>query len=496
MRPASERASDSDSLSTDESRRTRMSRMIGKTTVVALAGALALGGCASSKTKPDETAKEQKADEVTPVGMVEEAPEAEKLATKNGVTAYKIGGMTVLHKPTPANQVVSAKLYIDGGVANLTEETAGIEQLALRLASNGGTLSTPKDEFTSALDSVGSSVSSFTGRDYSGYSLRTVVKHFDKSWGLFTEAVTEPAMPAGELKVQRKKQLASIEQLQENPNQYVSHIARKLMAGEEHPYRLEHMGTKENVEGFGRQELVDYHHELMNPNRMLLVVVGDVPADDVIKKTRESLARIEASEWERPELGDFGVEKVALDGATKKIPTNYILGLFPAPEPTAEDYYAMKVAMAHLSDRLFEEVRTKRNLSYAVASGISSRRTNSGYLYVSAKEPNKTLKVMFDEVDKLKNETLDEKELQRTRNVFLTEHYKDLETNSSQASNLAEAELVEGDWKRYAKFLEQIKAVTPEDVKRVTKKYMKDYQFGVVGAPGSIKAGVIGMEKE
>ena len=458
--------------------------------ILGLAVTLLAGACASSKGKPDaEKAAEKPAaegiPELQPLEFRDRAPSAEKIGEKEGVSAYDIGGLTLLHKPTPANQVVSARVYIDGGVTNLTDETAGIEELAFRTAVNGGTASTPKDKYTSALDSMGSSVSAFTGRDYSGYSLRSIVKHFDKSWGLFTEAILEPKMPEDELAVQREKQLAEIEQLAENPNRLVSLISRRLIAGS-HPYRHLQLGTRENVKDFERKDLLAYQRSLLNPKRMLVVVVGDIPSKKVVRKVRESVGKLKASEWERPELPAFDVSKLALEGAQKKIPTNYILGLFPAPAPDEKDYMATKLALSYLSDRLFEEVRTKRNLSYAVSSGISSRRTNTGYLYVSAKAPPETLQVIFDEVKRLKQDKLTKKELQRTRNVFITEHYMGLETNSNLASSLASAQLLQGDWRRHATFIDEVKAVTPADVKKAAKTYMKDYQFGIVGQPDSL----------
>jgi len=481
------------------------------TAAFVLAGGLALSACASSPSAQDSDSAEaspsaaperssedssggkrtgSRIPELEELEFRDEPPSARKTGEAEGVTAYRVGKLKILHKPTPANQVVSAKLYIDGGTANLTENTAGIERLALRLSTKGGTESTPKDEFTSQLDSMGSSIGMFTGRDYSGYSLRCITKHFDASWELFVESMLEPAMPKGELEVQRDKQLAQIEEIRQNPNRYVQDIARGLLA-ESHPYRFRQIGTKSNVESFTREQLLAYQRSLMNPARMLLVVVGDLPTGDVVEKARSSLGRLAPDEWNSPSLPNFRVKGVAMEGREKQIPTNYIYGKFPAPSPTHEDYPAMQVALSYLSDQLFEEVRTERNLSYAVASGIASRRANSGYLYVSAKKPNETLGVMFDTVSDLKEKRLSEEQVQRTRNVYLTEHFMDLETNSSQASDLASAELVRGDWRKHATFLDEIRSVSPKDIQRVAQTYLEDYQFAVVGSPESVDRSVI-----
>ncbi len=497
----------------------RLSRLA---TAFCISGAL-LAGCASSQSKPDEAQteseaadKQKKADQTAeaadesaevkkriaeavpdlePLEMRDEAPKAEKVGEQDGVKAFEVGELTVLHKPTPANQVVSAKLYIDGGVTNLTDRTAGIERLALQTVTNGGSESTPKDDFSSALDSMGSSVSSFTGRDYSGYTLRAIGKHFDDSWGLFTEAILEPAMPEDELQTQRKKQLARISKIRENPNRLVGYTARKLIA-DGHPYRHLHLGTQQNVEAFERDHLLAYQRSLLNPERMVLVVVGDISIDEVIEKTRNSFGRLESSEWDSPELPLYDAREPAMDGVEKSLPTNYIMGLFPTPAPDKPDYAATKLALSYLSDRLFEEVRTKRNLSYAVASGLSSYRANYGYLYVSAERPNETLQVIFDQIEKLKNEKLGAGQLERTRNVFMTEHYMGLETNSNQADTLARAELMKGDWRKHDSLVEQIQEVTPEDVQRVANEYLDGYQFAVVGQPDSLDKSMLGIQDD
>ena len=165
----------------------------------------------------------------------------------------------------------------------------------------------------------------------------------------------------------------------------------------------------------------------------------------------------------------------------RELPTNYILGYFPAPPPGHADYPAMLVAMDYLGDRLFEEVRTKRNLTYAVSAGMSDAATNYGYLYVTAVDPKTTLPVMFDEVAKMKAAPLTDELLQQTVNVFITHYYMGLETNGSQAALLASAELVGGDWRLAETLQGKIRAVTAADVQRVANEYLGKYRFALVG---------------
>ena len=448
---------------------------------------LAAVGCSSSPERADKTgaevaaaaSAEASAEAGRSVQLMEGEPEVEKLGEAGGATAYRVGDLKVIHKPTPANEVVAARLYIRGGVSDLTDETAGVQQLAMNVSTSGGTESTPKDEYNAALDAIGASIYSFADRDYSGYGLKTVTDNFDRTWELFTETVLEPAMPKDEIALNKDRQIQAIKALKDDPDAHVRWVAERAMF-EGHPYDRLQIGTVDNVEGFTRADLLAHQRGLLDPERMVLVVVGNISEQELLAKVKSSLGRLQARGYEPEAAPAFDSEPTVATEA-RDLPTTYVLGYFPAPAPGDEDYPAMLVATKYLRDRLFEEVRTKRNLTYAVSSGVGARRSNVGYLYVTAADPKTTLDVIFDEVQKLKAEPIPADQLEETLNVFLTGHYMNLETNDSQAALLAESELIGGDWKESADFLERVRAVTPEDVQRVAKTYFDDYRFGVVG---------------
>src|SRR5690606_18484119 len=132
----------------------------------------------------------------------------------------------------------------------------------------------------------------------------------------------------------------------------------------------------------------------------------------------------------------------------RELPTNYIRGQFPAPAPDHPDFAPFRIGIEILGDRLFEEVRTKRNLSYAVQAGLSQRAANYGILYVTAVDPGATLPVMLAELDRLKDEPISAERLAQSVNVFLTQYWLGQETNMGQAQSLGTYELVGGGWER------------------------------------------------
>ncbi len=455
---------------------------------------LSVVACSSSPAVDDKTPDEM-AHDSHELRFIDGEPEVEILGEDGDVTAFQVGEVNVIHMATPANEVVAARLYIDGGSRFLDEETQGMERLAMAAATNGGTKSTPRDEFNAQLDAVGASIGSSANRDFSAYSMRSVREHFDQTFELFEQAIFEPAFDEEEVERRRDRQLATIESVIDNPDRLVAEVARDLMF-DDHPYRFRQRGILETVEGFDRQELMDWQRQMLAPERMLMVVVGNIDRDELVDKVSRRIGRLAPTGVELPELPPIEKEQPALRVEEATLPTNYILGYYSAPKFGDPDYAALVLATQHLRDRLFEEVRTRRNLTYAVSSGLGNRGTNVGVLYVTAVDPEATIPVIYDEVDRLQAHLIDEETLEQVRNVYLTRHYQDMETNASIAGQLARAQLIGGDWALFGSFLEDIMAVTPEDIQRVADDYINHIQFGALGDPALMPAEIFRVSDE
>jgi zinc protease len=165
----------------------------------------------------------------------------------------------------------------------------------------------------------------------------------------------------------------------------------------------------------------------------------------------------------------------------RELPTNYILGYFAAPPTAHEDYPALQAALEILSDRLFEEVRTRRNLSYAVSSGISDRRNVTGYLYVTAADANTTIQVMYETIDGMIDPGVDEQDLEDQIEGYLTRYYRGLQSNAAQAGMLGRWALIGGGRENADIHVERLGAVTADDIARVLSMYVTKIQFAIVG---------------
>lgn len=417
-------------------------------------------------------------------------PVPQEVIDQSGVQTFEVDGLKVILKQTPGKPVVSAHLVIPGGLLDDSPQTVGMDSMALRVATQGGTASTPRDAFNQKLNSMGSSIGSSAGRDGAVITMRSVRPFFDQTWELYRQVLTEPAFDEKQLKLTRIGTVESLRSLEDNADGFLPVLANQIYF-EGHPYAWQTDGTIENVESFTRQQLMDHYRGLLTRERAFLVVVGDVDKATLEARVSQGLAGLPKGDWEPAALPAFEAGGPTLQIKERpELATNYVLGYFKVPAPDHPDYYPMLVASNYLADRLFEEVRTKRNLTYAVSAGISGRQTNVGYLYTTAVDPNTTVQVMFHEVKKLQEQPLSAKNLEDLINVFLTERYMREETNAAQASSLGNAELNGGGWEESLVFLDRVRAVTPEDVLRVSQTYFKDIHWAYIGKPEAVDQAV------
>lgn len=395
---------------------------------------------------------------------------------------FDVDGMEVILKTNPGTPVVSASFVLRGGVPYYTPERAGIE-LMLFNAARKGTQNYPKQKLQEILARTGTNLGTDALYDYTSLNMTCLRRDLDLTWPVFTDVITHPTLAPDEVALVKERQLNDVLQAKDDPDSYLRILADQLhYAG--HPYAAQPSGTETSVRGLNTQALKDWEAKEVTRARALVVIVGDVDKETATKLVRAGLSTLPLGSYTEPVLvrpGDVAVAKTHLE--PRELPTNYVRGYYHTPSLYEDDYVDLTVGLQILRDRLFEEVRTKRNLTYAVSAGMASRRDNYGLLYVTAVEPDTTLRVMLHEVKKMQTEGPTEKELRDHLKVMITEYLMDQQTNASQAAELVKYELVGGGYEGADLLVERMRDVTVADIQRVCQKYIQNIDFVMLGDP-------------
>jgi zinc protease len=407
----------------------------------------------------------------------------EGVVSDTATARFEVAGVRVILRRNTASDVVAANLYLLGGTQQLTAQTAGIEAFLLA-ASERGTRLYSRDVLQRAMARTGGVITIDPAEDWTLFGLRTLRSALDSSWSIFADRIVAPTLDPADIELVRAQLVAAARQRRDQPDAEVTYLADSL-AFTGHPYALAPEGTEESLAAMTVEQLRRYHAGQIVTSRMLLVVVGNVDRPAVERLVRGTLGKLPTGRYvwtpPRPPPARHAIVLVQRD-----LPTNYILGYYAGPPASHPDYAALRVASAVLSGSLFSEIRSRRNLTYAVDAPFIERAIATGGLYVTTVAPDTTLALMRRELDLLKTELLDRQALQRLVQRFITDYYLRNETNADQATALARAELYEGDYRAANRLVDRLRDVTPEDVRRVAQRYMRDFQFAYVGDPNRV----------
>jgi zinc protease len=404
------------------------------------------------------------------------------------VTEFEVNGLKVLVKRRPGSLTVAAGLFLRGGSRNITAENAGIEALMLNVATEASA-NFPRERMRTETSRMGTAIGAGANYDYSALTLASTRPNFDRSWEIFKDVVLHPSFTKQDVELVQSRMVAALRDDEDTPDDYLQRLQEKV-AYVGHPYFNRPSGTAETVSRLTAEDLRRYHQQMMQTSRLLLVIVGDLDPAQLRASIAQSLGRLPRGDYKPSPLPQLSFTTPSVEVTKRGLPTNYIQGLFAAPSLTASDIYPMRIATSILQDRVFQEVRVKRNLSYAPSSFLKSQGANVGGIYVTAVDANKAVRVMLDEIARLQQEPISAEDITGVVSQYLTSYYMGQETNAAQAAELAQYELIGGGWRNSLVTIERLRAVSPADVQRAARSYMRNIRFVVIGNPDQIDRNV------
>jgi zinc protease len=413
------------------------------------------------------------------------------LAMASLTTSFDVAGVHVILRQNNANNVVAANLYLLGGSRQVTERNAGIEPVLLEV-SDRGTRRYPKNALRRAMSRLGSEIVVAPRSDWTMFGIRSSTEVFDSTWAIFADRVMYPALAKSEVSLVKAQYLSGIRQRRDDPEALADYLADS-MTYVGHPYAVSVVGNENSIQALDSASLREYQRNQFVTSRMLLVVVGNIDRAHIERLVTQSIGQLPRGNYKWAAPPRIPELQTAVVIERRQLPTNYILGYFSGPLANGRDYQALRVATSVLTGRMFAEIRSRQSLTYDVHAPFIDRAATAGGLFVSTVSPDTTLKLMRAAIVDLQQGTLDPAGLRQLEEQFITEYFLDNETNAAQADFLARSQLYGGDYREAERFVAALKSVTPEDVQRVARKYMKGFRFAYVGDPSKLNPRTIGL---
>lgn len=396
-------------------------------------------------------------------------------------------GLVILLEPDHELPFINGTINIRGGSRDVPADKVGLIDLYGQAWRTSGTATESGDELDDLLAQKAASVETNGDIDSTSVSWSCLKKDEDQVFRVAVDLLEHPAFKAQKLMLAKQQEIAGIVRRNDSAPEIAEREAAILVYGKSSPYaRQPEIAT---VMGITLNDLTEWHTKSVTPNNMIVAVEGDFDPAIMAKSLRDAfgdLPRGEAwpkpkGEFPGPESGVYAVNKTDVDQSNI-----WIVGL--GTERNNPDYYALSVMNEIFSggfgSRLFQDVRTKQGLAYAVFGAYGASFDHPGMFYTAASTKSsstvQTTKAMLEEIHELKTKPFTAAELASAKDQLLNSfifHY------DSKDKVLAEATQLEfygypADF--LTKYRAGIEAVTLSDLKRVADKYVDPSKLAVL----------------
>jgi predicted Zn-dependent peptidase len=246
-----------------------------------------------------------------------------------------------------------------------------------------------------------------------------------------------------------------------------------------HPYKEPTIGFPSDLNSFTRKDAMEFFQKYYQPSNLTSVIVGDVDPTEVKRLAEIYFGRIPSGPKPDPVRT---VEPVQLAERRVTLRVNaqrFVVIGYHKPDINDPDnavYTAISSIMSEgRSSRLDRSLVQKEKVAIQAAGipGFPGQKYPNLFLFYAVTAPGKTNaeveKAMAAQIDRLKTEPVSQEELDGVKARFRAGMIEGLKSNQSMASELAEFQVLTGDWRNLFRFLNQINAVTPADIQRVAK---------------------------
>ncbi|HDR06536.1 MAG TPA: insulinase family protein, partial [Candidatus Coatesbacteria bacterium] len=387
-------------------------------------------------------------------------------------------GLVIIAAEGSGNPTVTMRVYVrTGSVIEGDFQGAGISHFYEHLHGDASVNYT-KEELDAWDESLGGISNAYTTRDHTCYHQTTTVEHFDSLVRLMAETLLRQEFTEEAIASQRGIILKEINmRLDDGPSRAWYRFSQTIWPGS--PVADPVLGYPDLFRAVGEAELRDYYTSRYTPDNMVVVVAGDLKAEEMTAVVAREFGSAEPAGAPLPAVERpthlpgprYAVEYTSLNQA-------YLTFGFRTVPVWSEDMHALDVAMHLLSrgrtSRLYEALREERQLATDIgASSITPAYDAGSFVVYLTADPERLAEAYAaarEAVTALAEEPVEPAELERVKNALLADYLFAGESLANRAARLGTDALL-GDLDFSADYLEGCRAVTAEDVQRVARRY-------------------------
>jgi predicted Zn-dependent peptidase len=392
-------------------------------------------------------------------------------------------GVTVLTERMPHVRSISLGIWLKIGSRNETPEVNGVAHFIEHLLFKG-TTNRSGEEIARQVDSIGGHLDAFTAKETICYSTKVLDEHLSRAFDILSDLVLNPQFVPQDIEKERGVVLEEIKMVEDTPDDLVNEIFVQNF-WKDQPLGRPILGTKQTVTRLDREKVLQFFQEFYIPEMIIVSAAGNLDHDHVVDLVRGQFAGLPARRNGYVETPAHTHSRITIRSKKELEQVHICMGV-PAYPLSHEDRYACYILNTILgggmSSRLFQNIREKQGLVYAIYSGLNSYRDSgclSVYAGTSLETTDQVVDLIVSEFRNLKRQPVDVEELRRAKDYLKGSLMLSLESTSSRMSNLARQEMYFGRYFSMNEMMSRVEAVNSEDIQRLAQDFFETRQIAL-----------------
>jgi predicted Zn-dependent peptidase len=396
-------------------------------------------------------------------------------------------GIKVITESMPHVRSVSVGIWVSSGSRRETGEENGLSHFIEHMLFKG-TANRSAEDIARSVDSIGGNLDAFTAKEMVCFNTKVLDEHLPIAMDVLSDLVLNPSFREEDIEKEKGVILEEIKMDADSPD-YLVHEIFSSNFWKDHPLGKPILGTRETVKRFNRAMVQDYYRGVYTPSNLLITAAGNLGHDRLVNLARERFEAVPATAPEPPQAVPATHARISLKSKKDLEQVHVCLGVpsYPIPHEDRFTCYVLNTMLGGgMSSRLFQNIRERQGLAYAVFSELnpySDTGCLSIYAGTSLESAKQVVQSVLKEFTDLKQQTAPAEEVRRAKDHLKGSLMLSLESTSSRMSNLARQEMHFRRFFTLDELAESIEKVTAEDVQRVAQTFFdqKNVALTVLG---------------
>lgn len=368
----------------------------------------------------------------------------------------------------PNMETVSLCVHVNVGSRCEERELSGMSHFLEHMLFKGTEKRSAYD-IAVQFDDIGGAINAYTSREHTVFYARTLTEYAQNSVDLLSDILINSLFDAEEIEREKGVVLQEINQTIDTPDEYVFDIHNEVAYADQ-PLGRSILGESSIVQGYSRDQIVDFKDAFYCGQGMVVSVVGNLGDSNIINHISDSFSRIGRRELPSMVGGQYtgGIRMISRELEQ----VHLVIGFKSFSYHDSKNYAQQLLSIilgGGMSSRLFQEVREKRGLAYNISCFASTYNDSGKFVISSSTDKSKIkelIKVTCNEI-KRAMESISEAELQRARIQIKSSLLMSKENGLALAEDLARHISVYGRYISSQEIIDKIEKITVDELRLI-----------------------------